>query len=428
MGVRSPSPPAASVRDPRLDFFRGSAMFIIFFAHCRGNVLWNIIPARFGVSDAADMFVFLSGMAAAIAFGGTFVRQGMVIGTARIAYRCAQLFIAQLGLFFTGAMIIAAGTRWYGDIDYAALLNLQRFFADPGGALDRALHADLRAALFRHPAALYRGAGDGAGGDAAGQAASAGGGRGLGRALCRDVAFRLRSSGQRRCAAGVVFQSLRLAAHLLYRFRVRRGWVMVPLNSRLLFWGSVIVLGLGLGISLPFVFERVPPIDALRLWIAANTDKTNLDLLQYVHFLAEAYVAVVLLRARVDPVERAAQTVRALRQQALTTYFTCETLAQIGGMVFDHAGTGVARADRRQCRRDHRDVLGRDRRAMGQARAVEAPAGASGGPRAGRGAGSGDRPRWTCRRARRGMIGRCAGRRSMAAGGGRWRRMHAAWR
>src|SRR5580693_6888249 len=102
---------AARVRDPRLDFFRGSAMFIIFIAHCRGNYLWNFIPARFGPSDAADMFVFLSGMAASIAFGGTFLRLGAVIGTARILWRCLQLYAAHLGLFFVCAMIIAAGTR-----------------------------------------------------------------------------------------------------------------------------------------------------------------------------------------------------------------------------------------------------------------------------------------------------------------------------
>ena len=41
------------VRDPRLDFFRGSAMFIIFIAHCRGNFLWDYIPARFGLSERA---------------------------------------------------------------------------------------------------------------------------------------------------------------------------------------------------------------------------------------------------------------------------------------------------------------------------------------------------------------------------------------
>lgn len=317
-------------------------MFIIFFAHCRGNVLWNVIPARFGVSDAADMFVFLSGMAAAIAFGGTFVRQGMAIGTARIAYRCAQLFIAQLGLFFTGAMIIAAGTRWYGDIDYATLLNLQRFFADPGAALIGlftltyvphyfdilplyiAVLAMVPAAMLLarlHPLAAV--------------AASV-----VLYAATWHFGFDLPAHAD----AQPVWYFNPFAWQLIFYtgFALRRGWVVVPLDSRLLFWGSVVVLALGLGISLPFVFERIPPIDALRIWIAANTDKTNLDLLQYVHFLAEAYVAVVLLKGR-EFILLSAPLKPFVRcgQQALTTYFTCETLAQIGGMVFDHAGTGV---------------------------------------------------------------------------------------
>jgi len=47
-------------------------MFIIFIAHVPGNswTLW--IPARFGFSDATEIFVFCSGMASAIAFGRVF--------------------------------------------------------------------------------------------------------------------------------------------------------------------------------------------------------------------------------------------------------------------------------------------------------------------------------------------------------------------
>ena len=56
-----------SRRDPRLDFFRGIGMLIILSAHIPDNqwILW--IPARFGFSDATEMFVFLSGMASASA-------------------------------------------------------------------------------------------------------------------------------------------------------------------------------------------------------------------------------------------------------------------------------------------------------------------------------------------------------------------------
>ena len=66
------SAPAAAVsgRDPRLDFYRGLAMFIILVAHIPVNAWAGWIPARFGFSDATEIFVFCSGMASAIAFGG----------------------------------------------------------------------------------------------------------------------------------------------------------------------------------------------------------------------------------------------------------------------------------------------------------------------------------------------------------------------
>ena len=81
--------PAAQVRvrDIRLDFFRGIAMFIILFAHTPGNWITRWIPARWGFSDATEMFVFCSGMASAIAFGMTFDRAGWLLGSARVAYR-----------------------------------------------------------------------------------------------------------------------------------------------------------------------------------------------------------------------------------------------------------------------------------------------------------------------------------------------------
>ncbi|MDZ4093637.1 MAG: OpgC domain-containing protein, partial [Paracoccaceae bacterium] len=55
----------ATARDRRLDVFRGLAMFIILIAHTPGNFLTLWIPARFGFSDATEIFVFCSGMASA---------------------------------------------------------------------------------------------------------------------------------------------------------------------------------------------------------------------------------------------------------------------------------------------------------------------------------------------------------------------------
>ena len=48
-------------RDVRLDFFRGVALFLIFVDHIPGNVLINFTVQSLGFSDAAEIFIFVSG-------------------------------------------------------------------------------------------------------------------------------------------------------------------------------------------------------------------------------------------------------------------------------------------------------------------------------------------------------------------------------
>ncbi|WP_135502615.1 OpgC family protein [Roseovarius aestuariivivens] len=122
----------ASTRDPRLDFFRGIAMFIILVAHIPDNPWTGWIPARFGFSDATEIFVFCSGMASAIAFGGTFARKGFWMGTARVGYRTWQVYWAHIGLFFFVAMSMAAlDASGAFEKSYVDSLNLRWFFEDP---------------------------------------------------------------------------------------------------------------------------------------------------------------------------------------------------------------------------------------------------------------------------------------------------------
>lgn len=123
--------PALAGRDMRLDVFRGLGMLIILIAHIPNNgwALW--IPARFGFSDATEIFVFLSGMASAIAFGGVFDRGGLGMLTARIAQRIWQIGWAQVCLFVTLlALMVRAGPH------YVDLLNLGPVLRDPGLILD----------------------------------------------------------------------------------------------------------------------------------------------------------------------------------------------------------------------------------------------------------------------------------------------------
>ena len=119
-------------RDPRLDFFRGIGMFIILYAHIPGSEFVNWIPARFGFSDATEIFVFCSGVASSFAFGTAFVKSGWRIGASRILYRIWQVYWGHIGVFVVivamlGWIDARLGTRFLGEE-----LNLAPFLADPG--------------------------------------------------------------------------------------------------------------------------------------------------------------------------------------------------------------------------------------------------------------------------------------------------------
>lgn len=100
------SPPAKKERDLRLDFFRGMAMFIILLAHTPGNAWTLWIPARFGFSDATEIFVFCSGMASGIAFGAVYLKRSWFLGTARIAFRIWQVYWAHIGVVLATALLM----------------------------------------------------------------------------------------------------------------------------------------------------------------------------------------------------------------------------------------------------------------------------------------------------------------------------------
>ena len=126
-----------AARDPRLDVFRGLAMLIIFTAHMPGNLFTLWIPARWGFSDATEIFVFCSGTASALAFGRSFDRAGWAMGTARVGHRVWQVYWSHIGMFFAIATMLAAIdlSGWLPDKTYIGTLNLWRFFADPGPQL-----------------------------------------------------------------------------------------------------------------------------------------------------------------------------------------------------------------------------------------------------------------------------------------------------
>ena len=124
------------MRDVRLDFFRGIGMFIIFIAHVPRNPWNDWIPARFGFSDATEIFVFCSGMASAIAFASVFDRAGFVHGVARVLHRCWQVYWCHIGLFLTCATMMVAADQYFGSgSQFVNSVNITSFFSDTRPAL-----------------------------------------------------------------------------------------------------------------------------------------------------------------------------------------------------------------------------------------------------------------------------------------------------
>ncbi len=120
-----------SLRDVRLDFARGLAMFIIFMSHMWGNAWAAYIPRAYGPTDAAEWFVFCSGFASALAFGRVFEQRSWLMGTSRIGFRLWQLYWAQIAVFVLVAALCVLATDLIGGRDYVRALNLQHFFNSP---------------------------------------------------------------------------------------------------------------------------------------------------------------------------------------------------------------------------------------------------------------------------------------------------------
>jgi len=70
-------------RDLRLDLFRGLANWAIFLDHIPHEVLSWATTRNYGFSDAADLFVFISGYTAAFVFGRVMIERGFLAAASR---------------------------------------------------------------------------------------------------------------------------------------------------------------------------------------------------------------------------------------------------------------------------------------------------------------------------------------------------------
>ncbi|MEM6903455.1 MAG: OpgC domain-containing protein [Pseudomonadota bacterium] len=348
--AQPPAKQAARVRDPRLDFFRGICMFIILIAHTPGNPLVFWIPARFGYSDATEIFVFCSGMASAIAFGKAFDNAGWFLGAARVAYRVWQVYWAHIALFFIiAAMLVVMNETALVERDQVGRLNLYPFFNDPMPQIV-GLFTLTYVPNYFDILPMY-----------------------LVILMLLPVVMlisRLHVALVLPFVAGLYalahFQMLQLPAEpwsdrewffnpfawqlvFFTGYAFMRGWIPAPpIDYRLVTLAAIIVL-----LVVPTAYYRVyreefaifgSDLREWRAWLKPVINKTDFGLFRYIHFLALAYLAYAAvgeggrrlmgqgIKAKVIAV------IRKVGQQSLAVFLLSMVLGRVGGFAFDYLG------------------------------------------------------------------------------------------
>jgi hypothetical protein len=149
-GVIVQNAPAASVLTPalslssnerelRLDLFRGLALWLIFIDHVSPDLLTWFTIRNYGFSDAAEIFIFISGYTAAFVYGRAMLKSGFVVASARILKRVWQIYAAHVLLF---AILVAEVSYVTITLDkpfYAKEMEIVAFLQQPGESLVQAL-------------------------------------------------------------------------------------------------------------------------------------------------------------------------------------------------------------------------------------------------------------------------------------------------
>jgi hypothetical protein len=131
--------PAGAERDLRLDFFRGLALFFIFIDHIPENTLnWFTLPS-IGFSDAAEIFIFISGYTAAMVYGRTLLDQGILFAGAQVYRRVWQLYVAHIFLFVIFTAEVSYTIVTFNNPMYTDELRVGDFLAVPHVAIIKAL-------------------------------------------------------------------------------------------------------------------------------------------------------------------------------------------------------------------------------------------------------------------------------------------------
>jgi hypothetical protein len=118
-------------RDLRLDLFRGVANWAIFLDHIPDNVVNWITTRNYGFSDAADLFVFISGYTASFVYARMMLDRGFIVGATRLTKRVWQLYVAHIILFVIYIVSIGYVAQRFSDPDIINEFNVAGLVDSP---------------------------------------------------------------------------------------------------------------------------------------------------------------------------------------------------------------------------------------------------------------------------------------------------------
>ncbi len=126
--------PKGHARDLRIDACRGIALWWIFLDHVPNNIGSWLTLRNYGFSDAAEIFMFVSGVTCALAYGKAWRCEGWNAVIRRTLRRGWDIYVAFLLLTLACAILVhlAGSDRLADDSNTRILLD------DPGATLARA--------------------------------------------------------------------------------------------------------------------------------------------------------------------------------------------------------------------------------------------------------------------------------------------------
>jgi hypothetical protein len=139
MQSASASHSPAPSRDLRLDFFRGLALICIFIDHIPENYLNYFTISSIAFSDAAEVFIFISGFTASLVYGRALAMRGTLIATVQVLRRAWQLYVAHIFLFMIFIAEVSYTVRAFNNPMYNEEMGVGDFLEQPHIAVVQAM-------------------------------------------------------------------------------------------------------------------------------------------------------------------------------------------------------------------------------------------------------------------------------------------------